>query len=70
MTVPPLPEVPQSPTSCVLPANALVIVLARNSKCRVCIACQREGKDIKCGRVIPVLTLFENNGFDESDTDD
>ena len=33
LSVPPLPELTQWYTSCVSPANALVIVLALNSKC-------------------------------------
>ena len=35
LTVPPLPELTQWCTSCVSPANALITVLALNSKCRV-----------------------------------
>ena len=35
LTVPPLPELSQWYTSYVSPANALVIVLALNAKCRV-----------------------------------
>ena len=37
-------------------------------KCRVTWA--YDGKDIKCGRVIPVRTLVKNNDCDKSDTDD
>ena len=33
-----------------------------------CATCK--GNDTKCGQVIPVWTLVENNGCDKSDTDD
>ena len=35
-----------------------------------CVAWAYDLKYIKCGRVIPVRTLVENNGCDKSDTDD
>ena len=35
-----------------------------------CVAWAHDGKDIKCGRVIPVRPLIEINGCDKSDTDD
>ena len=43
LTVPPLPEFTQSLTSCVSPANALVIVLAQNTKCRVVLLAHAMG---------------------------
>ena len=42
-TVAPLPGLTQSPTSCVSPANALVIVLALNSKCRGVLLANAKG---------------------------
>ena len=35
-----------------------------------CAACKCKGNDTKCGRVILVRTLVENNGCNKSDTDD
>ena len=35
-----------------------------------CATCKCKGNDTKCGQVIPVRTLVENNGCDKSDTDD
>ena len=32
-------------------------------------ACKCSGNDIKCGRVMPVRSLVENNGCDKSDPD-
>ena len=45
LTVPPLPELTQwyLHTSCVSPANALVIVQALNSKCRVVLLASAKG---------------------------
>ena len=43
LTVPPLPELTQWYTSYVSPANALVIVLALNSKCRVVLLASAKG---------------------------
>ena len=43
LTVPPLPELTQSYTSCVSPANALVIVQALNSNCRVVLLASAKG---------------------------
>ena len=38
--------------------------------CLCCVAYAYDGKYTKCGRIIPVRTLVENNGCDKSDTDD
>ena len=35
-----------------------------------CAACKCKGNDTKCGRVLPVRILVENNDCDKSDTDD
>ena len=43
LTVPPLPELTQLYTSYVSPANALVIVLALNSECRVVLLASANG---------------------------
>ena len=43
LTVPPLPELSQWYTSYVSPANALVIVLALNAKCRVVLLASANG---------------------------
>ena len=43
LTVPPLPELTQLYTNYVSPANALVIVLALNSKCRVVLLASVNG---------------------------
>jgi hypothetical protein len=43
LTVPPLPELKQWYISCVSPANAQVIVLALNSKCRVELLASAKG---------------------------
>ena len=43
LTVPPLPELTQCYTSCVLTANALVIVQALNSNCRVVLLASAKG---------------------------
>ena len=43
LTVPPVPELTQWYTSCVSPGNALVIVLALNSKCRVVLLASAKG---------------------------
>ena len=43
LTVPPSPELTQSLTSCVSPPNALVIVLALHSKCRVVLLANAKG---------------------------
>ena len=68
VTVPPLPEFKQWYISCVSPANAHVIVLALNSKCRVLLLASAKGTIRKCGRIIHARTLAENNGCDKSDT--
>ena len=68
LTVPPLPELTQWHTSCVSPANALVIVQELKFQVPGCAACKCKGNDTKCGRVILVQTLVENNGCDKSDT--
>ena len=44
LTVPPLPELTQWYTSCVSPANALVIIVhALNSKCRIVLLASAKG---------------------------
>ena len=43
LTVPQLPELTQSPTSCLFAAKALVIVLALNSMCRVVLFANAKG---------------------------
>ena len=43
LTVPPLPELSQWYTSYVSPANALVIVLSLNAKCRVVLLASTNG---------------------------
>ena len=35
-----------------------------------CAACKCKENDIRCGRVMSVRTLVENNGCEKSDTDD
>ena len=70
LTVPPLPAFMQWYTSCMSPANALVIVQALKFQVPRCAACKCKGNDTKCGREIRVRTLVENNGCDKSDTDD
>ena len=64
LTVPPLPELTQSLTNCVSPANAFVIVLALNSKCHIVLLANAKGT------ILNVQTLVEDNGCYESDTDD
>ena len=43
LTMPPLPDLTQWYTSCVSPANALVIVFALYSKCRVVLLASAKG---------------------------
>ena len=68
LTVPPLPELTQWYTSvaskCPYNCSGAKFQVPR------CAACKCKGNDTKCGRVIPVRTLVENNGCDKSDTDD
>ena len=71
LTVPPFLEVTQWNTSCVSPVNAVVIVLALNSNCRVVLLASAKRTIPKMWRIIPVRTLAEeNNGCGKSDTDD
>ena len=60
LSVPPLSELSQWHTSYVSPANALVIVLALNAKCRVVLLASANG----------TIPNVENNGCDKSDTGD